>query len=313
MQELKKARGAALLTALFIMTLVAIVAVAMSTRLQLDIYRTRLIITQDKLYLTSEVVLFWAIEELSTKKNEFTKANKQGVVLQFPAKMRNLADPIQVTGVLYDLQSRFNLNNLLEKKYTVSFLKLLSTLLPDLQDKEQLQLVRAIQHWLLPFNLALGKDEYTSYYLGQKPPYYPAHQLLASTSELRLIKMVNAPLYQTLQPFIIALPELTPININTAPLKVMMSLGNGLNQAQANELIAMRKEEGIKDLKEVAELINKMNLPLAQITIDSRYFLSAATVSSDEYKLVVYTLLKRTRDNNGLISVKVIRTSFNTF
>ena len=50
MRPLKKNKGGALLTALFIMTLVAIVATAMSTRLQLDIYRTDLIVSHNKLY-----------------------------------------------------------------------------------------------------------------------------------------------------------------------------------------------------------------------------------------------------------------------
>jgi general secretion pathway protein K len=56
MPQPKKDPGGALLTALFIMTLVAIVATAMSTRLQLDIYRTRLIVTYDKLYLASQAI-----------------------------------------------------------------------------------------------------------------------------------------------------------------------------------------------------------------------------------------------------------------
>ena len=58
-------RGSALLSALFIMTLVAICATAMSMRLQLDIYRTRLTLDSDKLYLASQAVTFWAMDILS--------------------------------------------------------------------------------------------------------------------------------------------------------------------------------------------------------------------------------------------------------
>ena len=61
MQPIKLMRGSALLTALFIMTLVAIVATAMSTKLQVDIYRTRLTLTHDKLYLASQGVAVWAL------------------------------------------------------------------------------------------------------------------------------------------------------------------------------------------------------------------------------------------------------------
>ena len=59
--------GSALLSALFIMTLIAIAATAMSTRLQLDIYQTRMTINSDKLYLASDVVKFWAMEQLKQK------------------------------------------------------------------------------------------------------------------------------------------------------------------------------------------------------------------------------------------------------
>lgn len=312
MQQLKKARGAALLTALFIMTLVAIVAVAMSTKLQLDIYRTRLVVVQDKLYLTSQAVMFWAMDELKNKSTELTKANKQGEVLHFPHKLQHIVEPVQLTGVLYDMHARFNVNNLLEKKYTVSFLKLLNAIHPDLNTKEQLNLILAIQNWIAPVNLNAGKDEFTSYYLAQKPAYYPGHQLLRSISELRLVRFMTAPLLQKIQPYITVLPETTAVNINTAPLAVLMSLGKGLNKAQASELISKRQQEGIKNLKDIAELLNKLDLPLGQITIDSQYFLSVATVTNEEYTLKVYTLLKRSRDKKGEISVNVVRESFNT-
>ena len=56
-------KGSALISALFLMTLIAIVATAMSSRLQFDIYRTRLVIASDKLYLSSQYVMFWALDK----------------------------------------------------------------------------------------------------------------------------------------------------------------------------------------------------------------------------------------------------------
>lgn len=110
-----KTKGSALLTALFIMTLVAIVATAMSMRLQQDIYRTRLVITQDKLYLASQAVTFWALNELLDKNNRFTKTNPLGMVAQYPKNMESIYNQVQLSGGLFDLQARFNLNNLVEK------------------------------------------------------------------------------------------------------------------------------------------------------------------------------------------------------
>ena len=313
MHPLKKSRGGALLTALFIMTLVAIVATAMSTRLQLDIYRTRLTITHEKLYLASQAVLFWAMSELNDKTKQFTKLDKQGMVAQYPKNMESIVSHIKISGGLYDLQAHFNLNNLLEKKSLPVFINLVSHTVRQLNNKEQLNLALGVQDWLTTYDLARGKDNYTSYYLSQKPPYYPSHQLMNSTSEFRLIKDVSAAVYQALEPFVTALPETTPVNINTASKKVLMSLGNGMTETQAHELIMARGENGIKDLKDIAELTKKIDLPSEQITIESKYFLNVAVVTSDEFKLTVYTLLKRSKDRQEKISVSVIRESFNSF
>ncbi|MCL9684615.1 type II secretion system minor pseudopilin GspK [Legionella maioricensis] len=313
MHPLKKSRGGALLTALFIMTLVAIVATAMSTRLQLDIYRTRLTVTHDKLYLASQAVLFWAMNELSDKTKQFTKLDKQGMVAQYPKNMELIVNHIKLSGGLYDLQARFNLNNLIEKKLLPVFINLISHTTHQLNNKEQLNLALGVQDWLTTYDLARGKDNYTSYYLSQKPPYYPSHQLMNSTSEFRLIKDVSSAVYQAIEPFVTVLPETTPININTASKKVLMSLGNGMTEVQVNELIMARGENGIKDLKDIAELAKKIDLPSEQITIESKYFLNVAVVTSDEFKLTVYTLLKRSKDKQGKVSVSVIRESINSF
>ncbi|MFO8998799.1 GspK family T2SS minor pseudopilin variant LspK [Legionella pneumophila serogroup 1] len=308
-----KMQGSALLTALFIMTLVAIVATAMSTRLQQDIYRTRLVITQDKLYLASQAVTFWALNELLDKNNRFTKTNQLGMVAQYPKNMESIYNQVQLSGGIFDLQARFNLNNLIEKKSIPTLMHLISHAYSKATGQERANIALGVKHWLLAYDLGRGEDIYTSYYLSQKPPYYPSHQLIKSKSEFRLIKDVSAPAYIALEPFITALPESTSININTAPKQILMSLGDGLSDAQANELITARGETGITDLKEINELLKKFNIPSDQITIESQYYLSVAYAKNDEFSLVVYSLLKRSRDRKGKLLTRVIRESINNF
>lgn len=308
-----KIQGSALLTALFIMTLVAIVATAMSTRLQQDIYRTRLVITQDKLYLASQAVTFWALNELLDKNNRFTKTNQLGMVAQYPKNMESLYNQVQLSGGLFDLQARFNLNNLVEKKSIPTLMHLISHVYSKAASRERANIALGVKHWLLAYDLGRGEDLYTSYYLSQKPPYYPSHQLIKSKSEFRLIKDVSAPVYLALDPFITALPESTSININTAPKQILMSLGDGLSDSQANELITARGEHGVTNLKEINELLKKFNIPSDQITIESQYYLSVAYAKNDEFSLVVYSLLKRSRDRKGKLITSVIRESINNF
>lgn len=200
MYPIKTIKGGALLTALFIMTLVAIVATAMSTRLQLDIYRTRLVITHDKLYLASQAVTFWALNELQDKNISFTRINEQNMVDTFPKNMGSLYGQVKLSGGIYDLQSRFNLNNLLEKKFTTVFINLIGQVYPNLNTNEKMNLVQAIKNWISNYDLSHGKDSYTTYYLGQNPGYYPSHQPMKSSSEFRLIKDVSAAMYLALSP-----------------------------------------------------------------------------------------------------------------
>jgi general secretion pathway protein K len=313
MPQVNRVKGSALLTALFIMTLVAIVATAMSTKVQLDIYRTKLIINHDKLYLASQAVTFWALTELSNKKNKFTKADAQGMISQYPPNMVNIDNTVKLSGAIYDLQAQYNLNNLLNKKLMLGFMNLLSAVTPQVVEAERMRLALAINDWLSSYELARGKDTYLSYYTSQKPPYYPSHQLMSSKSELRLIKDVSAPVYLALEPYITALPEATAININTAPIQVLKSLSTITNDAHFNELIMARKENGIKELGQISEILKKLNIANDQITLESTYFLNVAYASSENLNLTVYSLIKRTRDKKGNLSINVLRESFNVF
>ncbi len=306
-------KGGALLTALFIMTLVAIVATAMSTRLQLDIYRTRLLVAHDKLYLASQVIMFWSFNELNNKNKKFTYADAQGRVSRYPKNLEHIYKDVQLSGGLYDLQSKLNLNNLTEKKGLVLFLNLLNHIYPKANDKERVNLALTVQDWLKAYDLSLGKDSYTSYYLAQTPPYYPSHQLMKSRSEFRLLKDVNAELNQIIQPFITVLPETTAININTARKQILMSLGDGLSQNQVEELIKTRGAKGISDVKYLNPLLQKFNIPSDQITIESQYFLSKAYAKNEDLNLVVYLLLKRGKNKKGKVTVSVLRESLNIF
>ena len=309
---IKKNKGSALLSALFIMTLVAIAATAMSLRLQLDIYRTRLIISSDKLYLASQAVTFWAMDKLEGRNISLKTIGEGGKLMNFPSALENHYPEIVTKGDLYDMQALFNLNNLSDKKFQLFFMNILENSLPKLSASEGEELVNAITYWVSPYQPNHGQDHPLDYYLKQKPPYLPGYQLMQSPSELRLIKNVDASLYQTLLPFITVLPELTPININTASHLILKSLGNGLNETQLNELLQVRGQGGFRELNAITPLLQKLNIPADQITLESTYYLSIALTSSDDLNLTTYTILKRSKDKQGHISIGIILESINT-
>lgn len=304
--------GSALISALFIITLVAIAATAMSMRIQLDIYRTRLTIQSDKLYLASEAVLFWAMGELSNKKISVLPPNSDGTLLVFPKASQNLSPNLLTTGNLYDIQGRFNLNNLTQKEYFPFFIKLLENVLPDVDAKEREKIAIATKQWITPYTPGRGNDEFVSYYTQQKPPYYPAQDRMQNVSEFRLIRGVTANIYQALSPYITALPETTPINVNSASKLMLMSLGNGLTESQVSEIIRLRDTKGIKDMSELFTNIKDLNIRSKQITVESKYFLSIAKVTGDDQSLLNYSIIERAKDQEGNIAVSLVSESLNS-
>ena len=305
-------QGSALISALFIMTLVAIAATAMSTRLQFDIYRTHLTIASDKLYLASQAVTFWAMNTLSIKNQPFNFTDKEGQLLSFPAELQRVYPDVITKGGLYDMQALFNLNNLQDKKFHPLFFRLLENTLTKVNTEQNKLLLNAIYYWISPYQPERGHDESLNFYLKQNPVYLPGYQPMQSISELRLVEGVSAKTYQLLRPFVTTLPEITPININTSPKELLKSLGNGLNEEQVNELLQARGKKGFKNLQHISPLLQKLGIPNDQITIESEYYLSLATMTSEDLNFTIYTIIKRSKDKNGQISIGIINQSLNT-
>jgi general secretion pathway protein K len=303
-------KGSALISALFIMTLVAIAATAMSTRLQLDIYRTRIGIAGDKLYLASQIVPLWALSELANPKQKFTLSDAAGKVLDFPPKLRAIYPETIISGGLYDLQSRFNLNNISDKKFLVPFQELLKNAAKNLNPAQRNDLTTALLNWISPYRPGFN-DTNLSYYLKQKPPYYPGYQFMKNSSELRLLPGVSSKIYRSLENYVVALPEVTPVNINSASKTVLMSLGFGLDNTQVGELLSARGKKGITDTSKLNVLLQKLNIRHDQITIESQYFLSVAAVRSGDLSLTLYSILKRSKDKNGKLSLSLLSESMN--
>lgn len=305
--------GSALISALFMMTLITIAATAMTMRLQLDIYRTRLTLTTDKRYYAAQFVTLWAVSELANPKKTFSISDSTGKVAQFPQQFSNRYPPFHLNGSLIDLQSRFNLNNLTDPKYMLTMLRYLDNPKIKLSQESKKRLVTTINQWISPYEPGHDKDNLIAYYLAERPAYLPAHQLLRSVSELRLLKGVNASIYQILAPQLSALPEITPININTASPELLHALGYGLSEEQVDDILTTRADKGIKDDGKLGQLIKKLNIQANQVTLKSQYFLCAAEVTNDNFTFTKFSILKRTQNEHGKIIVTLLNESFNTF
>lgn len=304
--------GSALISALFIMTLVAIAATAMSKRLQIEIHRARLTLTHDKLLLSSQIVTFWAIDQLLHPQLDKKPSDVAPHLTTFPTTLQHMYPDVLLQGKLLDLQGQFNLNNLIDKKWHTVFLKLLATTLPS-QASQGKFIISSIENWISPYPAQNDSSKHLEPYLNQTPPYLSAHQFMQSKSELRLIMpKLSGPAYEKIGAFVTTLPETTPINVLTASPPVLRALGNGLSAEHVQEFITLRQKNGYEKADVLQIWLRKNNIPLEQITFVSQYYLCITTSSANNISLTTYTLFQRKTKSKGGFSLRILSQSINT-
>lgn len=307
----KTQKGSALLTALFIITLVAIVATAMSTRLKLDINRIGMVNNSDQLHLADQAVTFWAMERLMDPKQRLQNVNAIGKVLTYP-KTLQLVPNIKLSGYLVDLQARFNLNNLSDTQYQPIFFGLLSELNIGSASFERKNILDAILNWLQPLQSNATHDEWSDKYARQTPPYLPGHMPMRNISELRLVYGISAKRYQKLEPYVTVLPETAGININTASKVLLSSLGDGIKDDDLNHILNERQQKPYKDINALVAVLEKYHIQAETVVVESHYFLVVAQAEQADITIRVYTVLKRNKDKTGLWHVSIVSQAVNT-
>lgn len=281
-------RGAAIIVALFVVSLVAIAAIAMIDRLRVDIRRTELSLhaTEGSLYAAGSVA--WAMETLN---DNWKKQKPNQLTDHTPITSPvNEIDRAKIVSTIYAADAKFNINNLKDPEYQDQFVRLIQIVQPDTTLDVAKTITANTQNWISQAKTAL--DEY---YSKQNPPYREPHRLMASVSEFRLVKGVSKELYQALIPFITALPETTAININEATAPILMSLSETLTKDGANTIINARKKSPFPDTASFLKLDVAKNNKFsdAKISTVSQYFLVKTEVKVNDQNLLLYTLLHR--------------------
>lgn len=297
-------RGSALLTALFIMALVASIASIMAMQQLMATKSTEQLFNIDKAMLYTGGVTAWAKGVL------FRNAQKaeSDVILDDLPEILPPSNHQQATiaGELYDMQALFNLNNLSENKFILPFQRLIKAVEPTLDEAKTYDIALATHAWIAEKNATIddGADkkplpDYDSIYTQNTPSYLSPHQPMASPSELRMVAGMTPALYQKLQPYITALPGATKININTAPAEVLMTLAD-LSLSNAQAVVDDRKYETFLTVDDFLRhpAMGDHQIPPEQITLSSEFFLVNSTVTLAKHTYSLYSLLQR-EDNKS--------------
>ena len=120
-------------------------------------------------------------------------------------------------------------------------------------------------------------------YVRAERPYRTANRFMVDASELRAVHGVTPAIYDLARPWVCALPtaDLSPINVNTllpdqAPLLVMLLQGQ-MSVAQARQVLAQRPEQGYGSVKQFWDVqkqvgVNPLEEAAQQVKVTTGFF-----------------------------------------
>lgn len=302
-------RGAALLSVLLLVAVMAVIAAVMLERLNLA---TRLAangqaMTRARLVATSaESVAMARIKALVDADPDRTVDRAGLLGRTFPLPLAGAL----VEARIEDGGNCFNVNSLVQQgsdgalTLRPAALGQMRALMASLgvQQGEAYLLSDAVADWIDSDDAPAPNGAEDAWYRALPVPYRTAGRLVADVSELRAVKGMTPQLYQRLRPWLCALPaaELSPININTlrpeqARLLSMLA-PQALPVERARALIAARPAAGYADTAAFLRIIGGGEqagggVPIGQVQVRSRWFLLDEAVSIDRVRLEERSLI----------------------
>ncbi|MBV8037314.1 type II secretion system minor pseudopilin GspK [Roseateles sp.] len=303
-------RGAALLTAMIIVTLIASLAAGMVWQQ----YRAVQIEAADRARAQSAWILQGALDWArlilleDAKQNRNKPVDHLGEPWAVPLAEARLSTflataPLTaddgpeafLSGSIEDAQSRYNLRALLGG--------------PKVPELEQRVLERLCSQVNAPpgtaaLIIAGLRDAFPTPASGASQPPADSGPLQPAGLDQLSWFGLDADTLQRLRPYVVLLPKATPVNLNTAPREVIAALFDGVDLATAERLVQGRKAKPLQDVTSDAAAY----LPaaaLAQATgtrasVASSFFVVTGRLRLDERQLEQRSLIER-RDLNMVV------------
>ena len=301
-------RGVALITAMLISAITATLATGLATDNALDVRRTAVLLYHEQAQQVALGAEAWIRNILRDDYQDDPNEDHLGELWasELPAlPVDNGSVQGAVTGQVEDLEGRFNVNKLIgadgqaDPVFVEQFERLLQVL--DLDP----QFAGLAADWIdgderagIPY----GAED--PIYTGMTPPYRTYNRGLSNVTELAALEGMTQAQFRILQPHVTALPANTKINVNTATIPVLRSLGDNLDLATAESLVQQREDQGGfgSDYETTFSPLIDSRLD-NEYTIITSYFQLNAVVQIDTVRITYYSTLHR--DGSGAVSVLV--------
>ncbi|MEL6870189.1 MAG: type II secretion system minor pseudopilin GspK [Pseudomonadota bacterium] len=306
-------RGAvALIFALLYVAIIASFVATISYNIALDIRRTQSLLQQEQARHVALGAEDWIASVLRDDLSASATDHPAELWAQPlpPLPIEGSGGAGFITGQIVDLQSRFNLNNLIDANNEVvqeemeRFQLLLELLGIDIQ------LAEAVVDWMdvdSDVRFPGGAEEDT--YAARVPALRTANMPFRSAAEIAVVEGFTTEMVTALLPHITALPERTGINANTAGAVVLTSLDRNLTQADAERLVALSQEQGGLELQ--VDFAGLLPEPVIGTLVEqTSYFQITSVVRIGSVRFAMYSLLYR--DPQGQTAV-LLRSFGNPF
>jgi general secretion pathway protein K len=292
----RRQRGVALVTALLVVAIATVAAIAMASRQQLDIRRTGSLLHGEQAWAYVLGAENWATVVLRRDREDSQiDTLEEDWSTQPPV---SFVEGGSIIGRLIDLQGRFNVNNLVSgggaSPENIDYYKRLLRLL-DLDEG----LADALVDWIdddIDVRFPDGAEDEN--YLLLETPYRVANRPLADISELRLVKGYTAEVVAKLQPYLVALPEPTPINVNTADAVVLAALAVNLDVSDGEALVEGRGEDGYETVDKFKQepALKSIQVDDALLGVNTRWFLMVSQADIGQGRARLASLIQRADD-----------------
>jgi general secretion pathway protein K len=306
----RRQRGVAVITAMLVVAVATILAVEIAWQTNLDLRRTEGLIGWDQAHEFAFGAESYAIKLLEEQLDEqagaqpiYSRRDDETACRGFQFSL----DQGAMTGGVCDLQARFNLNNLVtsagkpDELVVKQFRRLIEAVAAvnpdlDLNPADAEIIVASTVDWIDPDTNADFNGAEDDTYTSEPEPYRAANFWFTSVSELRAVRGVTPEIYAALAPHITALPvangpgKHTLINVNTASVPVLMSLGDNITVENATRWIENSRETPFKDETSFAGFVDAAMFPYMGYT--SAYFELKGFVSIGTTRLGMYSLLE---------------------
>ena len=293
---MRRTGGVALITALLLTTLAASVAAGLAWDNALDVRRTMVMLHRDQAIQVAVGSEGWVRlilrDDAAQTETDHLEEIWATDIPALPIDSENVQG--QIYGKIEDLQGRFNVNNLVDadgqvnQAYFEQFQRLLVALALDPAIAE------ATVDWLDPDQdetIPSGAED--PLYTGLVPAYRTADRPISNITELAAVNGLDRVSFEILLPHVTALPGRTAINVNTASVQVLQSLGPNIDLSTAEGLVEVRQGGGFADIGGTFAPLVAAELAQAGFSETSDFFQLKAVVQIDTVRVSLFTVLHR--------------------